>query len=58
MKKHTMVLTIASLAVVLTGCVNPDGSQNNTGTGALIGGVFGALTGAAIGGRATAARMR
>ncbi len=51
MKKQTMVLTIASLAVVLTGCVNPDGSQNNTGSGALIGGVFGALTGAAIGGR-------
>jgi len=29
----------------------PDGTQNNTGSGALIGGVFGALTGAAIGGR-------
>ena len=36
--------------MVLTGCVNPDGTQNNTGSGALIGGAFGALTGAAIGG--------
>ena len=51
MKKHTLVLSVASLAVLLSGCVNPDGSQNNTGSGALIGGVFGALTGAAIGGR-------
>ena len=38
-------------AIMLTGCVNPDGSPNNTGTGALIGGAFGASTGAAIGGR-------
>jgi len=38
-------------ATLMTGCVNPDGSPNNTGTGALIGGAFGALTGAAIGGR-------
>ncbi|MEI8290033.1 MAG: YXWGXW repeat-containing protein [Verrucomicrobiota bacterium] len=51
MKRHTLVLSVASLAVLLSGCVNPDGSQNNTGSGALIGGAFGALTGAAIGGR-------
>jgi len=51
MKRHTLVLAVASLAVLLSGCVNPDGSPNNTGSGALIGGVFGALTGAAIGGR-------
>ena len=50
MKRHTLVLSVASLAVLLSGCVNPDGSQTNTGSGALIGGVFGALTGAAIGG--------
>lgn len=50
MKKHILVLSVASLTVLLSGCVNPDGSQNNTGSGALIGGVFGALTGAAIGG--------
>ena len=41
---------VLSLSVVLTGCVNPDGSQNNTASGALIGGALGALTGAAIGG--------
>ena len=51
MKQHPLILAMAASAVVLTGCVNPDGTQNNTGSGALIGGVFGALTGAAIGGR-------
>jgi uncharacterized protein YcfJ len=50
MKTYQFILTAAGLAVLLTGCQNPDGSQNNTGSGALIGGVFGALTGAAIGG--------
>jgi uncharacterized protein YcfJ len=50
MKRHMTILAAATLAVVLTGCVNPDGSQNNTGTGAIIGGTLGALTGAAIGG--------
>jgi outer membrane lipoprotein SlyB len=51
MKRHPLIFAMAASAVVLTGCVNPDGSQNNTGSGALIGGAFGALTGAAIGGR-------
>jgi len=51
MKLHALTYGIAAAAVVLTGCVNPDGSPNNTGTGALIGGAFGALTAAAIGGR-------
>ena len=51
MKRHTLILTAAGLAVLLTGCQNPDGTQNNTGSGALIGGAMGALTGAAIGGR-------
>lgn len=51
MKKHSLILTAAGLAVVLTGCQNPDGSQNNTAGGALIGGAMGAITGAAIGGR-------
>jgi len=45
------VLTRASSLIWLTGCVNPDGTQNNTGTGALFGAGLGALTGAAIGGR-------
>lgn len=41
-----------SLELMLTtGCVNPNGTQNNTGTGALIGGALGALAGAAGGGR-------
>lgn len=50
MKKHALILAVAGTSVLLSGCVNPDGSQNNTGTGALIGGAFGAFTGAAIGG--------
>jgi len=41
---------MAGAAVILTGCQNPDGTQNNTGSGALIGGALGALTGVAIGG--------
>lgn len=49
-KVKALVLMLAGSAVVLTGCQNPDGTQNNTGSGALIGGAFGALTGAAIGG--------
>jgi len=50
MKKHLATLAAATLAVVLTGCVNPDGTQNYTGSGALMGGGIGALSGAAIGG--------
>lgn len=42
---------ILCLSLVLTGCVNPDGTPNNTASGALIGGALGALTGAAVGGR-------
>ena len=51
MKTATLILSLAVSAVVLTGCQNPDGTQNNTGSGALIGGAMGAITGAAIGGR-------
>jgi outer membrane lipoprotein SlyB len=51
MKIYTSIFATASLAVVLTGCVNPDGTQNYTGSGALMGGGIGALSGAAIGGR-------
>jgi outer membrane lipoprotein SlyB len=50
MKRHQLILTAAGMAVLLTGCQNPDGTQNNTGSGALIGGAIGAITGAAIGG--------
>jgi hypothetical protein len=45
-KKQTLMLGIAGIAVVLSGCVNPDGSPNNTGSGVLTGGAVGALTGA------------
>jgi outer membrane lipoprotein SlyB len=50
MKRHALALSVAALSVLLSGCVNPDGSQNNTGTGALVGGAVGAFTGAVIGG--------
>ena len=50
MKLSVLTSVMAVSAVVWTGCVNPDGTQNNTGAGALMGGAFGALTGAAIGG--------
>ncbi|MGA2247192.1 MAG: YMGG-like glycine zipper-containing protein [Verrucomicrobiota bacterium] len=50
-KNYTLIVTLAGMAVLLSGCVNPDGTPNNTGSGALIGGAMGALTGAAIGGR-------
>jgi len=51
MKQHILFLATASLTVVLSGCVNPDGSPNNTGSDVLFGGAMGALTGAAIGAR-------
>ncbi len=50
MKTNIWVLAAAGAAALLTGCVNPDGTQNNTGSGALIGGAVGAISGAAIGG--------
>jgi outer membrane lipoprotein SlyB len=49
-KRYTLSFAVAVSAVVLTGCQNPDGTQNNTAGGALIGGAIGAITGAAIGG--------
>lgn len=51
MKLATVSLILAVSAVVWTGCENPDGSPNNTGSGALIGGALGAIAGAALGGR-------
>jgi len=51
-KLQTIGITIVSLGLMLTtGCVNPDGSQNNTASGALIGGLAGAFVGAASSGR-------
>ena len=51
MKLYVLTLALAASAVGLTGCQNPNGTPNNTGSGALIGGAMGAITGSAIGGR-------
>jgi outer membrane lipoprotein SlyB len=50
MKLHALTFALAASAVVLAGCVNPDGTSDNTAGGALTGGAIGAITGAAIGG--------
>jgi outer membrane lipoprotein SlyB len=50
MKRQILNLIVAVAAIGLAGCQNPDGTQNNTGSGALMGGAMGAVTGAAIGG--------
>jgi outer membrane lipoprotein SlyB len=50
LKSHTLVLTAAGMAVLLSGCEYPNGEPDNTGSGALIGGAVGGVTGAAIGG--------
>ena len=50
MKKQLLISTLAGLAVLLSGCVSPDGSADNTGTGALIGAGTGAFMGAMAGG--------
>jgi predicted lipid-binding transport protein (Tim44 family) len=54
MKIRYRVIGVAVVAIglVLTsGCENPNGTQNNTGTGALAGGLAGALAGGVSGGR-------
>ncbi len=43
-------MALAASAIVFTGCEYPNGEPNYTGSGALIGGGAGAVTGAAIGG--------
>lgn len=48
---HVLTFAVATSAIVLTGCQYPNGQPNNTGSGALIGGGIGAMTGAAFGGR-------
>jgi hypothetical protein len=49
--KHFVLTSLAAAALILTGCENPDGSTNHTGSGALIGGASGAALGAILGGR-------
>ena len=51
MKKHLLISSFAGLTVLLSGCVNPDGTVNNTGTGALVGASSGAFMGAVAGGQ-------
>ena len=48
MKRHTLILSVAGLSALLSGCVNPDGSTNNTGSGALIGGVLAVTIGVGL----------
>ncbi len=49
---RTIGVAVVSLELVLmTGCQNPNGTQNKTGTGALLGGAFGAVAGGLAGGR-------
>lgn len=45
-KANIWVFAVAASSVVLTGCVDPNGNPDNTGSGALTGGALGAFTGA------------
>jgi hypothetical protein len=52
--KITRNIALAGLCIQLlltSGCLNPNGTVNNTGTGAVIGGTVGAISGALLGGR-------
>jgi len=49
MKPYVLILALAASAVVLTGCVSPNGEPDNTASGALIGAGTGALIGGANG---------
>ena len=49
-KLNILTFVVATSAVVLTGCVSPNGEPDYTGTGALEGGALGAVSGAIIGG--------
>ncbi|HUE36897.1 MAG TPA: glycine zipper domain-containing protein, partial [Candidatus Acidoferrum sp.] len=48
-KVHRLTITMATAAVLVTGCVHPNGEANNTATGALVGAGGGAAFGAALG---------
>lgn len=50
MKQFILASMTVVLAVGLSGCVNPDGSTDRAGSGALAGGAIGATSGALIGG--------
>lgn len=50
MKKHTLILSLASISILAGGCYSPDGTPDNTGTGALVGAGSGAFLGAVAAG--------
>jgi len=52
MRTHAsfMAITVMAGTLALAGCANPDGTTNQTGTGALLGGLTGAAAGQIIGG--------
>jgi len=45
-----IAIAMATVTLALAGCANPDGSANQPGTGAIIGGLTGAAAGQIIGG--------
>jgi outer membrane protein OmpA-like peptidoglycan-associated protein len=49
---RTIAIAMATASLTLAGCANPDGTTNQTGTGAIIGGLTGATAGQMIGGDA------
>jgi len=50
MPRATLKLLVVLQLMLASGCVDPNGQPNNTGTGALVGGVFGAVVGGLAGG--------
>ena len=48
-KRSTLTFAAALAVVAVTGCYNPNGTPDNTASGALAGGAFGAASGAIIG---------
>jgi outer membrane lipoprotein SlyB len=49
MKHNWIVILLVASGTAITGCVTPGGERDNTATGALTGGAFGATSGALIG---------
>lgn len=49
-QRRTMAVALAAASLVLAGCTNPDGTNNQAGTGAVVGGLTGAAAGQIIGG--------
>ncbi|MBE0453232.1 MAG: OmpA family protein [Roseovarius sp.] len=47
---RTIAIAVTAASLALVGCTNTDGTSNQTGTGAIIGGLTGAAAGQVIGG--------